>query len=58
LTRRELAPYPNCPVAGLWRDKLKEHGQWIDKPAPVARSTTWHAAATKTSILKRAGGAG
>jgi|GEM_PF-6095382 len=45
LTRRVLALYPNCPVPGLWRDKLKEHGQWIDEPAPVARFTASYAAA-------------
>ena len=31
-----FAPYLQTPVAGLWRDKLRADGEFVDEPAPAS----------------------
>ena len=31
-----FAPYLQTPVAGLWRDKLRSDGEFVDEPAPAS----------------------
>ncbi len=31
-----LLPYLDTPALGVWRDKLKADGSWVDEPAPVS----------------------
>ncbi len=33
---RALSAYLDTPVTGLWRDKLKADGSWVDEPSPAS----------------------
>lgn len=51
-----LFRYLDVPVRGLWRDKLKADGAWVEEPAPA--SSFYHILGAVLPLLERTGLAG
>jgi mannose-6-phosphate isomerase len=50
-----LARYLDCPVPGLWRDRIDASGQVVDEPAPASSFYHLVAAVAEISALARMG---
>jgi mannose-6-phosphate isomerase len=48
-----LARYLDCPIPGLWRDRIDAHGNVIDEPAPASSFYHLVAAIAEISALAR-----
>jgi mannose/cellobiose epimerase-like protein (N-acyl-D-glucosamine 2-epimerase family) len=50
-----LMRYLDCPVPGLWRDRIDAHGKVLDEPAPASSFYHMVAAIAEISALARMG---